>query len=282
LSVNFYTLNCRGTLLSLQKPQIMGILNLTPDSFSDGGKFNSIDDALRQSESLIKDGATIIDIGGYSSRPGADDISLSEELKRVLPVTEQIRKTFPETILSTDTFRSQVATEMLALGVHIVNDISAGLADPLMMATAARHSAPMILMHMQGTPQTMQENPAYENPTAEVLGFLSERVKEARINGVEDLIIDPGFGFGKTLAHNYEILGNLPNFRVLGVPILVGISRKSMVSRVAGTDLAAQRKVAFALHVQALLSGASILRVHEPAEARKAIELFNLLAHGVI
>lgn len=268
------TLNCRGTLLSLEEPRIMGILNLTPDSFSDGGRYITVDAALQQAEALLTQGAHLIDIGGYSSRPGAEDISEEEELRRVLPATEAIRKAFPQAILSADTFRPAVAAAMLDRGVHILNDITAGRGGNQMAALAAAASAPLVLMHMQGMPQTMQAAPQYVEVATEVSTFLTQQVQAARSAGVKDIIADPGFGFGKTLEHNYALLAKLTIFSTLGAPLLVGVSRKRMITAVVGQEPAEIEAATHAIHLRALMQGARILRVHEPAPTRKTIEVF--------
>lgn len=259
----------------------MGILNVTPDSFSDGGRYNSVDAALLQAHKMVEEGATIIDIGGYSSRPGASDVSPEEEMRRVLPVAEAVRARFPQMLLSADTFRAQVAGEMLDRGVHIINDISAG-ADPTMFGLAARASAPLVLMHMQGTPRTMQLNPVYNDVTREVCFFLAGRINAARAAGVRDLIIDPGFGFGKSLQHNYDLFRDLPLFAAMGLPLLVGISRKSMIWKLADAKPQEVLDLTAALHLKALEAGAAILRVHDVKAAARVVNLYRTLSDGVI
>ncbi|MCS6904509.1 MAG: dihydropteroate synthase [Bacteroidia bacterium] len=269
------TLNCRGRLISLQKPIIMGILNLTPDSFSDGGNYLLPDKALMHVEKMLQEGASIIDIGGYSSRPGATHISEEEELKRVLPITEKIRLQFPEAILSVDTFRLRVAKEMLSMGVHIINDIYAGRYEEGLFELAAQLRAPYIVMHMQGTPQTMQQTTYYQDLLEEIRTFLIERIQAARQKGVMDVIIDPGFGFGKSINHNYTLLKNLRLFASLGCPLLVGISRKSFMWKVLGVSPTQTLAPTSALHLQALLQGAKILRVHDVKEAAQIITIYE-------
>lgn len=274
------TLNCRGRLLSLQKPQVMGILNLTPDSFSDGGKFNTVPAALAQTEKMLNEGAAIIDIGAYSSRPGAKDISMEEELDRMGETVAHILQEFPEAILSIDTFRPEVAKAMLEMGAHIINDIGAGQMEAGMMKVVAEYGAPYILMHMQGTPQNMQKQPKYENVVEEVNAFFVERIKEARAAGIKDIVLDPGFGFGKTLGHNYELFRNLGRFKALGMPLLIGISRKSMVYRLFGTEPNDVLELTTALHLKALEAGAKILRVHDVRPAVRATQLHQYLEYG--
>ena len=271
------TLNCRGHLLSLEKPLVMGILNVTPDSFSDGGKFSDPQAALDHAGQMLEEGADLIDIGGYSSRPGATDISPGEELDRVAPVVEALHKAFPDTILSIDTFRSSVAQHGLEAGAHIINDISAGLFDPEMMPTVARFDAPYILMHIQGTPQTMQKNPKYKNVFEDIWTHLMERVAAARENKIKDLIIDPGFGFGKTLENNYELFLNIKNFNLSGLPLLIGISRKSMIYRLFDTQPHDVKELTAALHMKALDAGANLLRVHDVQPARRVVDLWTYL-----
>jgi dihydropteroate synthase len=257
----------------------MGILNVTPDSFSDGGKHNTVAGALAHAEALLAQGASILDIGGYSSRPGAVDISPEEEMGRVLPVIQAIRREFPDALMSIDTFRTKVASAALDEGVHILNDITAG-GDVGMFALAARHRAPMILMHMQGTPQTMQVSPNYGEVVAEVSAILQQRVADARQQGVTDLLLDPGFGFGKTLAHNYDLFRALPHFASLQLPLVVGISRKSMIWKLVGATPHEVGDLTTALHLKALEAGASVLRVHDVASAARAIQLHKALRDG--
>jgi dihydropteroate synthase len=253
----------------------MGILNLTPDSFSDGGCFLTPDKALSQTEKMLKEGAVIIDIGGYSSRPGAPHISEEEELKRVIPISEKIRLQFPEAILSIDTFRFKVAKEMLELGAHIVNDIYAGRYEPGLFELAAAANAPYVLMHMLGTPQTMQQAPKYTSLVQEISGFLIERIQTARKFGLIDTIIDPGFGFGKTIDDNFTLFKNLSIFSSLGSPLLVGLSRKSMLWKTLKVNPNETQPALSALHLQALLAGAKILRVHEVKDAVQVITLYQ-------
>ncbi|MFN8396120.1 MAG: dihydropteroate synthase [Bacteroidia bacterium] len=276
------TLNCRGRLLSLEQPVVMGILNVTPDSFSDGGAFNSVEKALPQVNQMLSEGAKIIDIGGYSSRPGAQDISPQEELDRVAPVVEAVLRDFPEAILSIDTFRAAVAAPLLEMGAHIINDISAGMLDTDMLALMGKYRAPYVMMHMQGRPQTMQEAPAYEDVVAEVTQHFVERIRAAQAAGIVDILLDPGFGFGKTLAHNWQLFRNLAQFTVFGRPLLVGISRKSMIYRPFDTQPHDVLELTTAMHLKAVEAGAKVLRVHDVRPAVRAIQLHNFLNNGAI
>ena len=273
------SLNCRGTLLELSTPRILGILNLTPDSFSDGGKFLEPDAALRQAEQLLNEGADILDLGAASSRPGSETIPVEQELERLLPALRKIRQVFPQALLSIDTWWAEVARMALAEGAHIVNDISAGRREPDILNVAAHYGAPYILMHMQGTPATMQLNPTYTDVVADVEAELITRLNAARAAGIVDVVLDPGFGFGKTMAHNYALFAALERFTQLGCPVLVGISRKRMVSQLFSGESPENLTPAYtALHLQALQAGVRLLRVHEPRWAVQAIRLWQQLA----
>lgn len=269
------TINCRGQLLSLSSPVVMGILNLTPDSFYDGGKLTGLDAALAQAEKHLSEGATILDIGGMSSRPGAEIIDPQEEQERVLPVVKVLVKQFPKALLSIDTLHSAVANACLHEGAHLINDISAARYNSDMAATVARHKAPIIIMHMQGMPATMQQNPHYNNVVTEVAAFLGERITALQQSGINDIIIDPGFGFGKTLQHNYTLLNNLHYFTHLHVPLLAGISRKGMLYRLLGTTADEALNATTVANTMALMNGANILRVHDVKPAMEAVKLFN-------
>lgn len=272
------TLNCQGRLIDISVPKIMGILNLTPDSFSDGGLYNSVETALARVEVMLKEGADIIDIGGASSRPGAVEISEEEELKRIYKVTETLIQNFPETIFSIDTYRSRVAEEVLALGVSIVNDISGGTFDKELPKVAAKYHAPYIIMHMKGKPETMQQNPSYENATEEIWKFFIDQINNLQRVGVKDIILDPGFGFGKTTEHNYEIFKSLQMFTALsGFPVMIGISRKALLSRIFDKPLADTLPILSALHLEALKLGVKILRVHDVAAASRIVTLWQAL-----
>lgn len=272
-----HTLNCRGRLLDLRVPVVMGILNVTPDSFFDGGKHFSLDTALRQAEQMLREGATIIDVGGASSRPGAPTVPLEEELRRVLPVVQALAERFPEAYLSVDTWRAVVAQAALSAGAHLVNDISAGRFEPEIFAVCAEARAPIVLMHMQGTPETMQQQPVYQDVVTEIFDFFLERIAAARAAGVVDLVLDPGFGFGKTIPHNFELLRRLADFRLLGCPVLVGVSRKSFIYKTLNTTTAEALNGTTALHAVALSNGGQILRVHDVKAARETVQLLGML-----
>lgn len=251
----------------------MGVLNLTPDSFYDGGRYKNDSTILAQVERMLSEGATFIDLGAYSSRPGADTVSEEEELQRILPVIRLLLDEFPKIILSIDTFRSQVAHLSIAAGAALINDISAGALDGQMMPTVARLGVPYIMMHMRGTPQTMQQLTEYDDLVYEVIHYFSERMATARRHGLHDLIIDPGFGFAKTMPQNYELLKKFDLFRQLNVPVLAGLSRKSMIYKVLETTPQEALNGTTALHMVALDKGASILRVHDVREAMECIKL---------
>jgi len=270
-------ITCNGKLIDLTTPKIMGILNVTPNSFFDGGMFNNLDAALAQTEKMLSEGATFIDVGGASSKPGATEISLDEELSRVIPVIEKISATFPEAIVSIDTYRSAVAQKAVAAGAQLVNDISAGNMDAKMMQTVGELGVPYIAMHMQGVPQTMQKNPVYSDVLTSIRYFFSEKIAEAHAAGINDVIIDPGFGFGKTLEHNFTLLKHLNTIHVEGVPLLVGVSRKSMIYKTLEIDVADALNGTTALNTVALQQGAHILRVHDVKEAKEVIRLVDAL-----
>jgi dihydropteroate synthase len=272
-----YTLNCKGKLLDLSQPIIMGILNITPDSFFDGGKYMSNTSILGKATKMLEEGAQIIDIGGMSSRPGADFISVQEELDRILPAVEIINKHYPETIISIDTIRSAVAKQAVSSGACIINDISAGKFDDELFQTVAQLKVPYILMHMQGQPKNMQTNPNYKDIALEVLDFMIEKVGQLRALGVKDICIDPGFGFGKSLQHNYQLLKKMHIFKILELPILCGLSRKSMIYKLLNTTPDKALNGTSALHMIALQEGAKILRVHDVREAFEVIQLWQNL-----
>lgn len=279
----YHTLNCRGRLLSLEQARIMGILNLTPDSFSDGGQFNQKSDALAQVERMIEAGADLIDVGGYSSRPYAAEVSESEEIDRIYEITATILHQFPEIIVSIDTFRSGVAEEMLKLGAHIINDISGGGMDKEMLQTVAAYDAPYIAMHMQGTPGTMQDAPVYQEIVGDIYTHFLRIINSARAAGIRDIVLDPGFGFGKSMLHNYQLLAGMDQFQVLDVPILAGISRKSMLYKLVDTGPEDVIALSSALHLRILEQGARIIRVHDVKEARQVVRLFTYMReHGIV
>lgn len=259
----------------------MAILNVTPDSFYDGGRLASVDDALKKAESLLAEGADILDIGGASSRPGAEEVPVETELRRTVPVVEALQRRFPRAILSIDTWRSAVARECLDAGAHIVNDISAGRFEPEIMEVAARVGAPMVLMHLQGTPRTMQADPHYDDLITEVTDFFLDRIRAAREAGVVDIVLDPGFGFGKTVAHNFTLLDRLSDFHILDLPLLVGLSRKSFVYKTLGVSARDALNGTSVLHGSALERGAAFLRVHDVREARQAIALLEAMNNDI-
>jgi dihydropteroate synthase len=271
------TLNCKGRLLSLERPVVMGILNTSPDSFYDGGRYQSLDAALRQTEQMLSEGAAIIDVGGMSSRPGAAQISIQEELRRVLPVIEAIAGRFPEAFISIDTVHAQTAREAVAAGACIVNDISAGRLTEGMYETVAELGVPYVLMHMQGRPETMQQQAQYDDVVQEVLDFLIAEVGRLQAAGVKDILLDPGFGFGKTIEHNFQLLQNLHVLGILPYPVLAGISRKSMIYRSLGIPPEEALNGTTALHIVALQQGALLLRVHDVAEAVQVVRLWEQL-----
>lgn len=271
------SLNIGGRLLDLSVPRVMGILNLTPDSFFDGGRHHTTDAAMRQTELMLSEGADLIDIGAYSSRPNAEDISPAEELSRLLPALRQIRKEFPEAVLSVDTFRAEVARAAVGEGAQIINDISAGTLDPAMFKTAAELRVPYVLMHMRGTPQTMQQHTQYEHVLNEVLDYFISKVQHLVALGMVDIIIDPGFGFAKTTDQNFELLNKLEIFRMLGFPVLAGVSRKGMIWKTLGISPQDALNGTTVINTIALMKGAKILRVHDVKAAREAVELVSRL-----
>lgn len=271
------TINCKGQLIDLSTPKVMGILNLTPDSFYDGGKFKNATLVMEQVEKMLFEGASFIDIGAYSSRPNADDISEGEELDRILPMVELILKEFPKVLISIDTFRSAIAKICVEAGACMVNDISAGKLDEKMLETVASLHVPYIMMHMRGTPKTMKSNTDYDNILKDIMFYFSERVAAARAFGIVDLIIDPGFGFAKTIVQNYELLNHLEHFKILELPLLAGFSRKSMVYQPLGLTTQEALNGTTVLNTIALQKGANILRVHDVKEAMECIKLVGCL-----
>ena len=271
------TINLRGKLMNLSVPKIMGILNITPDSFYDGGRYNSKDKIKKQIEKMIISGADIVDVGGYSSRPGAKDISIEDELNRVIPAIEILKQKFPETIVSIDTFRSRVAREAIISGADIVNDISGGNLDPDMFETVSKHKVPYILMHMRGSPKNMMSKTDYENVTKDVCKYFSERIDKAKSFGINDIIIDPGFGFSKTTQQNYELFNNLEFFKEFQKPIIVGISRKSMIYKILNTTPEKALNGSSVLHTISLMKGANILRTHDVKEALECVKIVSQL-----
>jgi len=276
-SVN-HTLNCRGSLLDLSVPVVMGIINITPDSFYKGSRTLLADEAVKRAEKHLEEGAAILDIGAFSSRPGATFISEEEEKKRLDPVLNAIRKKYPSALISIDTFRSSIASwAHKEYRINMINDISAGEMDTHMFDTMASLQIPYIIMHMQGQPENMQVNPHYENIIAELLLFFSQKIHALRRAGVKDIVIDPGFGFGKTLEHNYQLVRYLELFRMTGCPVMAGFSRKSMIYRLLGTSPEEALNGTTVLNTIALLKGISILRVHDVKEAVEAIKIISCM-----
>lgn len=271
------TINCKGHLINLSSPKVMGILNITPDSFYDGGTHTNEKDILFHVESMLNEGATFIDVGAYSSRPNADHVSEDEELKRIIPIINLILKEFPETLLSIDTFRSSIAKQGIEAGACMINDISAGKLDPNMLQTIADLRVPYIMMHMRGTPQNMQQQTEYDNLTKDILFYFSERIAVARQLGITDLIVDPGFGFAKNIEQNYILLNKLELFKMIEKPLLVGLSRKSMIYKTLNTSAIDALNGTSILNTIALQKGASILRVHDVKEAMECVKLVEKL-----
>lgn len=267
------TINCKGTLIDLSSPKVMGILNSTPDSFYDGGKYKDEIAILKQVEKMLFEGATFIDVGAYSSRPGAKHITEEEELQRIIPVIDLLLKNFPEIIISIDTFRSKIAKQTIDCGGAMINDISGGTMDANMFETVANLQVPYILMHMLGTPQNMQKNPVYKDVVEDIISFFAEQIFKLHQLKLNDIIIDVGFGFGKTMDHNYQILKDLSLFKSLDAPILAGLSRKSMLYKTL--DISAQEALnaTTSANTIALLNGANILRVHDVKEAVEAVKI---------
>ena len=271
------TLNIAGKLLDLSTPQVMGILNVTPDSFFSGSRVLQIEDAYKKADKMLSEGASMLDIGGHSTRPGADAVSEEEELNRVLPVVEMLRKRFPEAIISIDTFRASVARNSIEAGAHIINDIAGGNLDPLMFETVAELNVPYILMHSRGTPQTMKELNQYDDLVTDVLRELQAKIYQLRQLGVKDIVADMGFGFAKNADQNYVLLRELRAFEALEVPLLVGVSRKSMIWRKLDITPDQSLNGTTALNTVAILNGANILRVHDVKEAIEVVKLVRLL-----
>jgi dihydropteroate synthase len=268
-----FTLNCKGRLLVMEEPIVMGIINITPDSFYSGSRTRQDDEVVFRAEKMLKDGAVILDIGGQSTRPGSELVSAEEELRRVMPAIDSICRQFPEAFISVDTFYSKVAYEAISAGAGIVNDVSAGSMDADLLPTVARLKVPYVLMHMKGHPQTMQLNPAYGNVVTEVFDFLNRKMNECIQAGIKDIIVDPGFGFGKTIRHNFELLKQLSYFQQLQKPLMVGLSRKGTIYKTLQTTPEEALNGTTVLHTIALLHGASILRVHDVKEAVEAVKL---------
>lgn len=269
------TLNAGGKLIDLSRPKVMGIINLTPDSFYAGSRKQGIDAAVQQAEKILNEGTDLLDLGAYSSRPGADDIGIQEETDRLLPVVEAIVNSFPEAILSIDTFRAPVAEAAVNAGAHIINDISGGQLDDAMFTTVARLQVPYILMHMKGNPKTMTQLAVYDDVFAEVYDYFVDKYYQLKQLGVHDVIIDPGFGFAKKPGHGYQLMNRLQDFNMLGLPILAGISRKKMIYGLLNITAAEALNGTTALNTIALSKGANILRVHDVKEAVEAVKIWG-------
>lgn len=268
-----FSLNCKGRLLEIDKPVVMGIINITPDSFYSGSRSMNQKSILSKAEQMLKEGATILDIGGQSTRPGSERLTAEEEIARVVSPIEEIRKEFPDAFISIDTFYSQVAAAAVEAGADLVNDISAGSLDDKLISAVANLGVPYVLMHMKGNPQNMQQHTDYKDVTQEVLDFLKNKKQEFHQAGIRDIIIDPGIGFGKNIAQNFELLRNLSLFSTLDAPVLLGVSRKSTIYKTLGIDAEAALNGTTVLNTIGLLNGASILRVHDVKEAKEAVQL---------
>ena len=271
------TINCKGQLIDLTKPKVMGILNLTPNSFFDGGKYTNEAEIIAQVGKMLSEGATFIDIGAYSSKPNAEFVSVEEEMARIVPIVELLVQQFPQILISIDTFRSEVAEACILKGAALINDIAAGKLDDTMLNTVAKYNVPYIMMHMRGNPQTMQSLTEYQDVVKEMILYFSERIAAARSLGINDLIIDPGFGFAKTVEQNYEVLQKMELFQQLDLPILAGISRKSMIYKVLNCNTSESLNGTTVLNTVSLLKGANILRVHDVKEAVECVTLFNAI-----
>ena len=268
-------MNCKGTLIVIEKPLVMGIINITPDSFYAGSRANDHASMLKQFEQMLLAGADMIDVGGQSTRPGSERITEDKELSRVIPAIEILSKEFPQAIISIDTFYSKVASQSVATGASLVNDVSCGSIDPQMLPVVGSLNVPYICMHAQGTPESMQRNPTYENVTREVIDFFISKTEECRQAGINDVIIDPGFGFGKSIRHNFQLLKNLSLFKMFDKPLLLGISRKSTIYKTLNTTAGDALNGSTVLHTIGLMNGADILRVHDVKEAKEAIVLYE-------
>lgn len=271
------TINCKGSLIDLTIPRVMGILNVTPDSFYDGGKYTKETSILKRVETILDQGATFIDLGAYSSRPGANQVSQQEEIQRSVPITKLILKHFPDALISVDTFRAEVARQNIESGASLINDISGGLLDPQMLPTVGKLQVPYILMHMKGDPKTMQQNTQYNNLIKDLLYYFSERIAEARSHKINDIIVDPGFGFAKSLDQNYELMAKLDLLHILKLPLFVGISRKSMIYNLLGTDPKEALNGTTSLNTLALDKGAHILRVHDVKQAVECVKIHQMI-----
>lgn len=277
-STNFKSINVNGSLLDLATPQVMGILNVTPDSFYAGSRMQTEADIAARARQIVDEGASIIDIGAYSSRPGAEPVSSEEEMSRLRTALQVLNRNHPDAVISVDTFRADVAKRCVEeYGVAIINDISAGEMDSRMFETVARLGVPYVMMHMQGTPQSMQKAPHYDNLLKEVFMYFAKKVQQLRDLGAKDLVLDPGFGFGKTLEHNYELMAHLEEFSVFELPLLVGVSRKSMIYRLLGIHADEALNGTTVLNTVALMKGADILRVHDVRQAVEAVKIKKMI-----
>jgi dihydropteroate synthase len=274
-----FTLNCNGRLLVINKPIVMGIINITPDSFYAGSRMQSEDVVLKKSDEMLQQGATILDLGAQSTRPKSIRLSATEEAERLLPMIECVHKNFPDAFISVDTYHALVAQQAVEAGACIVNDISGGTMDKNMFATVGKLNVPYICMHIKGTPETMQQNPVYENVTREVLDFFIHQTEQCRLNNINDVIIDPGFGFGKNSRHNFQLLKNLSVLKMLEKPILAGLSRKASIYKTLHISTEEALNGTTVLNTIALLNGANILRVHDVKEAIEAISLVDAYSH---
>jgi dihydropteroate synthase len=272
-----FTLNCKGRLLEIESPIVMGIINVTPDSFYEGSRNTSVDAALKLAEQMMAEGATILDIGGQSTRPGSRQLSVQQEMDRVLPVIEKLSKQTPHSIISIDTFHSEIAKAAVAAGASIVNDISGGLLDDHMLSTVASLNVPYICMHMKGSPQTMQKLADYKNVVNQVMEYFVERITACKNAGIKDVIIDPGFGFAKMIQHNFQLLRSLEAFSIFNKPVLLGVSRKSTIYKTLNTTADEALNGTTVLHTIGLQKGASILRVHDVKPAMECIRLLNAM-----
>jgi dihydropteroate synthase len=269
------TINCKGQLIDLTTPKVMGILNVTPNSFYDGGMYKNNSEMLTKVAKMLDEGASFIDVGAYSSKPSAEYVTEEEELQRIIPIINLILEYYPDALLSVDTFRSEVAKVCIENGAAMINDISAGNLDDNMMETIAKYNVPYIMMHMRGTPETMQKMTSYDDIVKEILFYFSEKVARARSLGINDLIVDPGFGFAKTLEQNYEVLQKVELFEILDLPLLAGFSRKSMIYKTLNSTADLALNGTTVLNTIALTKGAKILRVHDVKEAMECVTLFN-------
>ena len=274
------TLNCRGTLVDLTTPKVMAIVNATPDSFFEQSRVKSIDQFKKKIDQMITEGADIIDIGAYSSRPNAEHISEEQELNRLLPLIDFIRTYFPDVLVSVDTYRAEVAKEVLERGIHMINDISGGQLDEQLLRVVARYRVPYILMHMIGTPQTMMKNTTYDHLSSDLIHYFTTNISKAKQAGIIDIIIDPGFGFSKTIEQNYQLLNQVEQLNALDTPMLIGVSRKSMIYKALDITPNEALNGTTALHMIALSKGAQLLRVHDVKPAVECIKLYQLLKNS--